>query len=401
MQLTSLASDFTFFATHLGYAHGGLDDPAASLTRSAAVFPENVLFDFVLLHLEEEISGYIPPASEPLPCDRWLARSALQKAIRRGEPETALKALATLLDQDRYAVWRHLTVIALEDVGVAAIDTVSQVIAAGRNRPWRKTMGGEWAVASFLVRKMAHGQHCQAACDLLLKAINSPSLDQARADALDAELSDLLDCVDDASVPLEHQAVVTLALGGGLSEEQRHRDPDAVFSVLAGHGYSSHVVATCRAAWRTSRNPMALLLPLVRERWMSAQAVDLRDDAMPSSRIWRGIPDYAIDQFTRIGGQVARAYLACEHEMQALLDAASIPRGQQPRTVGDLLFLNEGGLVRNRVIWAGADMLRLPHRQLPGTAKLGFRLNAALQLLAKHDATIAGLRSEHLHRQLG
>ena len=41
--------------------------------------------------------GLSPDGMQPLPCDRWVAMSALQKAIRRGQVETAKRAVRTLL----------------------------------------------------------------------------------------------------------------------------------------------------------------------------------------------------------------------------------------------------------------------------------------------------------------
>ncbi len=94
------------------------------------VFPETVMFEFVLLRLEEEMVDYAPPQLNPMRCDRWIARSALQKAIRRGEVQIAQRALATLLEQDRYSIWRHLIVIASEDIGVVGNRRRSSVTAA-------------------------------------------------------------------------------------------------------------------------------------------------------------------------------------------------------------------------------------------------------------------------------
>lgn len=94
------------------------------------------LFAFVLESLAKEI-GATPPALDPLPADRWLARSALQKAVRRGEVVVALRAAAALHAQVGPAIWRALIIIALEDVGVAEIDVVARVIAAARDKAWR------------------------------------------------------------------------------------------------------------------------------------------------------------------------------------------------------------------------------------------------------------------------
>ena len=51
---------------------------------------------------EVGLGGKAPPLDgvEPLPCDRWLAASALQKAIRRGDALTAGRAVRTLYRYD-------------------------------------------------------------------------------------------------------------------------------------------------------------------------------------------------------------------------------------------------------------------------------------------------------------
>ena len=51
--------------------------------------------------------------------------SLLQKAIRRGHEELALRAAATLLRISPERLWRRCGCIAFEDVGVADLDTVA------------------------------------------------------------------------------------------------------------------------------------------------------------------------------------------------------------------------------------------------------------------------------------
>ena len=58
--------------------------------------------DKTLFQSEFAALGPAPPpdAVEPLPCDRWLAASALQKAVRRGDAVTASRAVRTLYRND-------------------------------------------------------------------------------------------------------------------------------------------------------------------------------------------------------------------------------------------------------------------------------------------------------------
>ncbi|WP_026481067.1 hypothetical protein [Ahrensia sp. 13_GOM-1096m] len=54
---------------------------------------------------------------KPFPVSEWLAMSALQKAIRRNEPEIALRAAVTLLELKPDRLWRRLAGTCFEDIG--------------------------------------------------------------------------------------------------------------------------------------------------------------------------------------------------------------------------------------------------------------------------------------------
>lgn len=234
---------------------------------------EKKLFHFTLQNFTDEIAGYQPPRLNPLPCDRYVARSAFQKAIRRGEVALAHRALANLYQHDQRGVWRHAIVVAMEDCGAINIDLLTQIVAARLDRKWCDQMGGDWLVLAFLVERMATGPHCQAACDLLLRSLNDPSLGDVRAIALEDEAEILANRIPDDTLPLLHRGIAILALGGGLAEGQQHRRPACVFAILEAHGFPVEVITTCHAAWRASRNEMALLLPLVWQAWTAMLSV--------------------------------------------------------------------------------------------------------------------------------
>ncbi len=362
------------------------------------LFPDEALFDYVLIDLAEAVAALPAPPIRPLPCDRYVARSCLQKAIRRAEPELAQRALANLFEYDRRATWRALAIIALEDVGVANIDLLAQIIAAQRNRKWRDQVGGDWRVMAELTRQIAISEHCQAACDLLLRAINDPALDQQRAAALEHSPAELGRTLWDGSTALVDRGIAALAMGGGLAEGQRHHDPCAVFDILADAGRSSHVVATCRAAWKLTRNEMALLLPLVWEHWMLLDQHGTIDDPLPPVQMLDGVPGYSLDQFTRIGNAISRALLRADPDLQRLLDEAGVRPGSQSRAVGDLLFLLEGGLITRRACWSVGDELRLPWRCLPSTANMHDHVLRGLEHFRQRIGQVAQLRRAYLIR---
>jgi hypothetical protein len=356
--------------------------------------------DRSLFELANEIRARPVPPIIPLPCDRWVARSTLQKTIRRGEPALAQRALANLFNYDRRATWRHLAIIALEDVGVANIDLLAQLVAAQQNPKWRQAMGGDWPVMAELTRQMAISGHCQAACDLLLKALNDPQLSFGRAAALDAELDVLALSIENSEAPLADRALAALAMSGGLAEGQTDNDPCGVFDLFEEAGRSSQVVPTCRASWKLTRNPMALLLPLIWEQWSLLDRYEETDDVLPSVQMIGGVPGYSLDQFTRTGNSISRAFLRENSELSKHLEAAGITPAARPRALGDILFLIEGGLLKRRVVWPLADKLRLPHRQLPAVTTMEpSSLDETIVQVRSKASQIAQLRRLYFHPQ--
>ena len=86
-------------------------------------------------------------AIEPWRCDRWLALSAMQKSIRRGDGLTAQRALRTLYQHDPSSTWRRLLIIACEDVGIGALGAVVMTAARCANAKALREKGSEEATA--------------------------------------------------------------------------------------------------------------------------------------------------------------------------------------------------------------------------------------------------------------
>ena len=98
---------------------------------------------------------------QPLPCDRWVAMSALQKAIRRGQVETAKRAVRTLLVTGKVeAVWKRLLIIGFEDIGLGSLDALLMVCALASEKAIRAEYESELAALDAVVIEL-----CQAPKD--------------------------------------------------------------------------------------------------------------------------------------------------------------------------------------------------------------------------------------------
>jgi hypothetical protein len=222
---------------------------------------------------------------------------------------------------------------------------------------------------------MAASVHCQAACDLLLRATNDPVLEKAKENFVDRDIDELSQVIGDSSQPLVDRAMAVLAMSGQLLEGQQSGDVEGTFDLLVANIDPTAIcVSACRQAWRISRNPMALLLPLVWQSWVVCDQADVFDDTISTGRSSAIVPGYALDQFTRLGNRVSRAYLSEDEQLRDLLKCSGIPSARFSKVFGDVLFLIEGGLVLKRLHWNTGDILRAPYRCLLSVPECGDHL---------------------------
>jgi replication-associated recombination protein RarA len=78
---------------------------------------------------------------EPLRSTPWVAMSLLQKAIRRGQLDFALRAAASLLRDAPDRLWRRLGCIASEDIGLGDLKAVGMTTAALAGNRLRMELG--------------------------------------------------------------------------------------------------------------------------------------------------------------------------------------------------------------------------------------------------------------------
>ena len=119
---------------------------------------------------------------QPLPCDRWVAMSALQKAIRRGQVETAKRAVRTLLVTGKVeAVWKRLLIIGFEDIGLGSIDALLMVCALASEKTIRSEYESELAALDAVVTALCKAPKDRSADLLYSIARFDPALSGFRA----------------------------------------------------------------------------------------------------------------------------------------------------------------------------------------------------------------------------
>ena len=298
-----------------------------------------------------------------IPHGRYIAMSGLQKAVRRGDTDVALRCAARLLTDDPRALWRRLCVIAFEDIGVADPDIVGRVTAACGSKAWRLSIGGEWCVASHLVRRMCAADKDRAADDLIVAAECHPDLERLRAELPGALFSVLMDIAGNAGWHIDARAIAAWYAVG----TQRCRSatlpsvsgqPTDYFDGLIERGVGETPVELGRAGLSRTGTVMPVFFPLV---WQNLQmaAWHIEPDDIPEAEMIEGVPGYAFDMFTREGKTAFRPFLHTCKPLREFLADCGVAKARWAHDLGRLIFRAEGGLLNRRMSWdLGKSLLR-------------------------------------------
>jgi hypothetical protein len=196
---------------------------------------------------------------QPLDISPWLAMSLMQRAIRRGEQEVALRAAATLLRDSPDRLWRRCGITAFEDIGVADLDVVAEVTAALAGKTYRARLGGEWPVASAIVSRMARANQVPGRRRPPHRRRGHPALEPARQRLWQLPAAELIHLAVGAG-PLPERAIAFWYVLGTnprtCKMRERRGEPHLAFEAMR-QGLSDSLVATASEAFRKLRDPLA------------------------------------------------------------------------------------------------------------------------------------------------
>ena len=269
-----------------------------------------------------------------------LLASAWQKAIRRGDEVLACSSAVSLWDVDRNYVWRRIRCIAMEDVSVANLGLVAQVVAISSKAALRDRIGDR-KVLIHLTRMLARSLKCRTGCELLVwRSDSAYAIDRSdvpiRCSVLEAVSDvDRLAGLVDAWIQTEDHSVRSLGVWRRVnrsSGERRQRYLDAV-------GASELVRYVASKGTRTDR--LNTLIPVV-DPLMRASADVVKDRRLTHAKpeIISGYPDYSFCLYSKPGREALRRMLRCTNWGARL---STIGVSNLVGALGSLVFYVEGG----------------------------------------------------------
>jgi hypothetical protein len=339
----------------------------------------------------------------PLPCDRWVALSALQKSIRRGDTQTAQRALTSLYRDDPSSTWRRLLIIACEDVGIGALGAVIVTAARCASAKVFREMGTDEAAARATAQMLAEAPKDRSADLLFAVALRHPALETMRWKCRSVSIAQRIEFVVDPTLSLPERALAAWHSSGVESRgEQRvgAGDLDALIRAYAELGVPGRLLEAIAVAVKKAREPFVLLLPLL---WLAAAGneTELLDSPMTPSSLINGVPLYAPDRHTRLGRQAVKRFVGGNAEIARFLTQHGCGSGDD----GALLmavFYADGALTRPTLRWRHSAELAATgaaadFRSVNVVAEVGAEL---VELVAAHIADLNAIRSQLLSRAL-
>jgi len=269
-----------------------------------------------------------------------LLASAWQKAIRRGDEVLACASAMSLWKVDRNYVWRRIRSIAMEDVSVANLELVAQVVAISSKAALRDRIGDR-KVLNHLTRMLARSPKCRTGCELLVwRSDSTYAVDRsdvpARCNVMEAmgDVGRLADVVD-TWILTEEYSVRSLGAWTRVnrgSSELRQRYLDVV-------GASDLVRYVAIKGTRTDR--LNALIPVVDPlKRASAEVVKDRGLAHAKPEFIGGYPDFSFCMYSKPGREALRRMLRCTNWGPRL---SSIGVSNLVGALGSLVFYVEGG----------------------------------------------------------
>jgi hypothetical protein len=351
--------------------------------------------------LAREIDSHSALAEKPIAADPWVVSSLLQKSIRRGETEIAQRAALTLCKFKGTAIWRRLTVIAFEDVGIGDLAALTTTVAVGSDSAWRKRHGGDWALAVWLAGTLAAAPKDRSA-DYLCQAKDHPALADFAQAIPNASLEARLSNVRDKVLDLPQRAVAALSVLSTGSRGEISRPTGALDALLVTFrelGVPEELVFASRIGAARTREPITLMVPLI---WLAANdsQKQLCDCPVPPLVASGDVPLYALDQHTRFGRAAISRFARENSAVQDCLERF-VPSSQRRAAAYVAAFYVDAALVARRLMWDQSQALEafgierdLLHAGVPIQG-----IHPLLQVMRANLGHLNELRTQVLHSE--
>jgi hypothetical protein len=295
------------------------------------------------------------------PLDAYTASSMLQKTIRRGECKLAQEAALTLMRLRGRMIWRRLTHIAYEDVGIGDIGVCLEVTQRSREARCRRGVHEAAEVDTVLdvVVKLAEAPKNREADFLICTARDGQAAEAIRTRISRMSLSQRLAVAADPWLPLLDRAVAAWMVFGDRKGRLEVGNEDIVLLLneLKLNGLDISFARTLLDAAAITSDPIVMMVPIICTALShTGEKVQIVSDDLPVPRCVAGIPSYVFDKHTRVGKAAIAQVLREDTELRNCI-AYHVAEFRAFDVTAMAAFYTDGVSLRLRAAWSQSQTL--------------------------------------------
>ena len=286
-----------------------------------------------------------------------LLSSCWQKSIRRGDADTAIDCAVALHRLNPAYVFRRLRGVALEEVSIADLQLVAQVLAvAGKHSLHRKL--GERELVASLTARLAAAPKCRTACDLLMWLPPTASKIDGRIRHPEFSASVLAKCNSDA---LKHSAALWQSVVPRSVRTRQGWRTESCGDALTRNSWldAANVPPLVRFVVErgntTDSLNVLLVLAFQLAQGETARVASSTPTPLSTEKIG-GLPAYAHCLFSEPGRASLRLFLAAHPHWRSRFRAMGV--NDPMRTLGHLVFQIEGGYCSETITFRRASEIK-------------------------------------------
>lgn len=294
------------------------------------------------------------------PIDAWVASSLMQKAIRRGDAVFAREAALAFYRMRGAAIWRRLTLIAHEDVGVGDLSLCAHVTVCSIDKSVRQSLGSDRDVIVALVDRLCLAPKNRETDYLICSVKQAPFTERLRSVVASRTTLEHIRMAADPQMPLLDRAMaVWMASGvnGGGPQVLSKGDMQNLIRAFEEAGLSSSVASTILAATNKTREPIVMMVPLLSVALRQSQErLTIVHDPLPSSVLCGGIPAYTFDKHTQLGKQAVRMLLSENAQVRNVI-SEFVPEFRALEVANMAAFYADAICLGQRACWSQSEVL--------------------------------------------
>lgn len=364
-------------------------------------------------HLDEDLYQLIDQYDyieypELIHADKWILASILQKAIRRGELDTALGSCLSLYKVDKRMLLRRVAVTAFEDIGIGNAHLIKLIIHGLFGQPPHPLKKAKPIELLFaLISEMCNSPKERSGHYLYTICEEHPSLEHEREDFLYYTPRDLCDIVANEEYSLAKRSLAAWYLGG----TSRYRSPflpktpvekDFLWWIYEQMGTTHCLLEVMKQASKVMIDPFPLQFHLKHFETKDLPSGEVKAHTVPKTEKINRIPLYALDKHTRLGKTALRALFKNSPALQDYL-TKWLPKPLWKKNYEMAVFRVESAVINKELIFPGykeLDQMYLEAEFLSDDRPQEY-LDGLLNLVGDSIPELNEIRTRILMEQLG